>query len=86
MEIKAFEDMGYQDNEICIDDISVTYVQTSDCTEEEEGTQTITISSRNSGAGRFINIKTGLEGWSIENIEDLIQILNDFKQRALLNE
>ena len=85
MEIKSFENMEYRDNEICIDDTSINYVQTNDCT-EEEGAQTITISSRNNGVRRFVNIKTGPEGWSINDVDDLIQIINDFKQRALLNE
>jgi len=85
MEIKSFENMEYRDDEICIDDVSISYVQASDCT-EEEGAQEMTISSRNNGVGRFINIKTGPEGWSINKIDDLVQIINDFKQRALLNE
>ena len=57
MEIIPFENMKYQENEICIDDTSIDYVQSNDCTEEDGGTQSITISSRNNGISRFINIK-----------------------------
>lgn len=76
--------MSYKDGEIAIDDISVTYIQQNDCT-EEEGTQVITISTRNNGVARFINIKTPeKEGWSISDIEELKFLVNDFKKRANL--
>ena len=80
--IIPIEHMHYGDYEIAIDDCSVTYVQTSDCTEEEGGVQTITISSRNNGIARFLNIKTGPEGWSISDSEELELIIKDFEKRC----
>ncbi len=71
---------NYEDGQIGIDDISVQYVQTGDCTENEDNVQTITISTRNNGVGRFLNIKT--DGWSFDSIEELEEIINDFKKRA----
>ena len=81
--ITPFEEMdfsGENANDIYVDDVSVTYCQSSDCTEDEEDVQTITISSRNNGMGRFINLKT--ENWSIDGIEELEKILKDFCNRA----
>ena len=80
--IVPIEKMSYKDGEIAIGDVSITYVQQSDCT-EEDGTQVITISTRNNGIARFINIKTPeTEGWSVDGIEDLQFLINDFKKRA----
>ena len=71
----------YESQQIGIDEVSIQYVQSNDCT-EEEGAQTITVSTRNNGVNRFINIKTGEEGFSIDNLEELVEIINDFKNRS----
>jgi hypothetical protein len=83
--ILPIENMSYKSSEIAVDDVSVTYVQTNDCT-EDDGAQSITLSTRNNGVARFLNIKTEREGWSFENIEDLEILIEDFKRRALLND
>lgn len=80
MEIKAYEDFKFEDGHIGIDDVSITYLQNSDCTEEDENVQSITISTRNNGVGRFINIKT--ENWSFDDVDELIKLIEDFKKRA----
>ena len=72
-----------KDNEILLDEISCTYVQEPDCTESrDDEPQSITLSSRDGGGGKFIHIKT--DGWSIcgDNLEeDLIPLIKDFKHR-----
>lgn len=78
--IKNYEDFKFEDGHIGIDDVSITYLQNSDCTEEDENVQSITISTRNNGVGRFINIKT--ENWSFDDINELEELIKDFKQRA----
>lgn len=75
---------GYpEDNEVLLDEISCTYIQNPDCTEDRDGDpQEITLSSRDGGGGKFIHIKT--TGWSIcgDNLEgDLIPLIKDFKKR-----
>lgn len=75
---------GYpEDNQILLDEITCTYIQEPDCTEDREGEpQSITLSSRDGGGGKFIHIKTN--GWSIsgDNLEDdLIPLIKDFKHR-----
>lgn len=75
---------NYEDGQIGIDDVSVQYVQNGDCTEDRDAVQTITISTRNNGVGRFLSIKT--DGWSFDNIDELIEIIDDFKKRALCSD
>ena len=78
--ILPYEDFKYEDFEVGIDDVTINYVQKEDCTESEEEPQVLTLSTRNNGVGRFINIKTN--NWSIENGETLLQIIKDFEIRA----
>ena len=80
MEIKSYEKFKFEDGHIGIDDISITYLQNGDCTEGDENVQSITISTRNNGVGRFVNIKT--ENWSINDVDELAKLIKDFKKRA----
>ena len=75
----------YEDDNVFVDDVTITYCQSTDCSGDdgEETVQEITVSSRNNGCARFINLKT--DSWSISDIEDLMEIIEDFKKRALLN-
>lgn len=82
MEIKAYENFGFEDELVGIDDVSITYLQNSDCSGEDgkDNVQSITISTRNNGMARFINIKT--DSWSISDTGELTKLIEDFKQRA----
>jgi len=72
-----------KENQILLDEITCTYIQEPDCIEDRDGDfQSITLSSRDGGSGKFIHIKT--DGWSIsgDNLEeDLIPLIKDFKHR-----
>ena len=80
---KIITDGWPKDNEILLDEISCIYIQEPDCTEDREGEpQSITLSSRDGGGGKFIHIKTN--GWSIcgDNLgDDLVPLIKDFKHR-----
>ena len=82
--IVSFENNKYEDDEIYIDDVSITYGQVSDNSgkDEKETVQEITISTRNNGLARYINIKT--DSWSFVDINELKKIIDDFEKRALL--
>lgn len=82
--IVPFEEMNYGDYEVCIDEVSITYIQTGDCTEDRDACQELTLTARNNGVGRFVNIKTGENGWSINETSDLASIIRDFKKRAFI--
>ena len=70
-----------EDGEVFIEEASITYYQNPDCTEDADkvGYQGITISTRDNGVANFLHIKT--DGWSIDGIEDLKALINDFKKR-----
>ena len=82
--IVSFENNKYEDDEIYIDDVSITYGQVSDNSgkDEKETVQEITISTRNNGVARYMNIKT--DSWSFVDINEIKKIIDDFEKRALL--
>lgn len=82
--IIPFEKMQYEDAQIAVDEVQVTYEQRGDCTENEDEVQSITLTARNNGVGRFVNIKT--DNWSIDGPEELVMITKDFMQRAGIEE
>lgn len=70
---------------IALSKMTVEYVQDLDCCQSEhkypDGCQTLTITTDDGGGGKFLRINTGSAGWSIGNIDELVDLLNDFKQR-----
>lgn len=83
IEIKATEELSLKNNkgdyDVYVEDVSVEYGQD---TVDEEDYQILKVSTENNGVARYINIST--EKWSFSDIDDLIQILEDFKKRASL--
>lgn len=87
IEIVPWEKMDFdKDGQIAVDDISVTYIQNPDCTEDFENGefQKIVLSTRNNGVARFINMKT--ENWSVSDETDIIKLIEDFKKRAQIED
>ena len=62
--------------------MSITYLQENDCVEFDTGGQELTIETRDGGEGSFFNIKTN--GWSIDDPDQLSELINDFKSRLNL--
>ena len=82
-EIVPFEKADFKkDNQVYIDEVSVSYYQNGDCTESEDDCQKMTVTCRNNGMARFVNIKTDENGWSIESVNDIKLIVDDFCKRA----
>lgn len=71
-------------NQVLLDSITCTYIQNPDNTEsrgnDDDVCQELILSTRDGGGGKYINIKTN--SWSINNPEDFLTILNDFKNRC----
>ena len=68
--------------QVLLEEITCKYLQEADCTENRDEPQQITLSSRDGGGGKFINIQT--KSWSITGDafeRELIPIFNDFKKR-----
>lgn len=77
-----FEHPGNDGMDVAIEEVTIRYVQPMDTSgvENINDTQELVISTRDTGSGRFLNIKT--ESWSIESAEEMMNIINDFKRRA----
>lgn len=71
-------EFSYREDEIGIDDVAITYLNSGDCINDE--VQSLKVFTQNNGADRFIVLET--ERWAISDIGDLTQILIDFKERA----
>ena len=78
MEVKPIDNCDYKDDEVYIDESSITYVQNGDCSSAD--VQSITLSTDNNGSSRYIWFKT--DRWAISDIDDLIKILKDFQVRV----
>jgi hypothetical protein len=61
-----------------IEDISITYTQ--ECDESSQDWQSLKMFTNDNGSGKFIVFQT--ERWAIDSIDELIEILNDFKLKA----
>lgn len=72
------------DNQVLLDSITCTYIQNPDNTEsrgnDDDVCQELSLSTRDGGGGKYINIKTN--SWSINSPEEFLTILNDFKNRC----
>jgi hypothetical protein len=61
-----------------VEDVKVTYNQ--ECDESSQDLQSLKIFTSDNGTGKYIVFET--ERWAIDSIDELIEILNDFKTRA----
>ena len=61
-----------------IEEISITYSQ--ECDESSQDWQSIKMFTNDNGACKYIVFQT--ERWAIDNIDELVEILNDFKLKA----
>ena len=83
--IIEYENSKFDDGDIVVDDVAVTYTQNNDCT-EKEGCQVLYVEARNNGVARFIAISTDKKNWwSIDDINSLVILLEDFKHRSGLD-
>lgn len=71
------------DDDLYIDDVSVTYEQP---TPDDNDIETMKISTCNNGVARYLKIETSETGFSFTDIDELVSIINDFKKRALVHE
>jgi hypothetical protein len=70
----------YSEDVILLDEVSITYIQEPDCTEDKDSDyQKLTISTRDNGVAKFLNIKT--DNWSIDSTQDLVGVIEDFCKR-----
>jgi hypothetical protein len=61
-----------------IEEISITYSQ--ECDESSNDIQELKMFTNDNGACKYIVFQT--QRWAIDNIDELVEILNDFKLKA----
>jgi hypothetical protein len=70
----------YPDHEeIVISDIQAIYVQKSDSNDDDDKFQELKINTQDAGGGNYFAIET--KRWSFDNVDGLIEVLKDFKNR-----
>lgn len=75
---------GLEDNQINIDEFSITYTQPADCNDDRDNIQAITISAVNNGMGGdgwYYNIEIKEGHWSIGSSNELVKLIEDFNKR-----
>ena len=65
--------------EILRTEFKLTFAQDNDDCESDDDGQFLTIRTENAGGGDFFIIKT--KRWAINNIDEMIEILNQFKEK-----
>lgn len=63
-----------------VEEVSVTYIQDRDSCDKGNSYQELKVFTDDAGYGKYIVFET--ERWAIDSIDELIEILNDFKTRA----
>ena len=61
-----------------VEEMSITYSQ--ECDKSSTDWQSLKVFTNDNGAGKFIVFET--KRWAIDNIDELIETLNDFKLKA----
>ena len=63
-----------------VEEVSVTYIQDRDSCDKGSSFQELKVFTDDAGNGKYIVFET--ERWAIDSIDEVIEILNDFKTRA----
>lgn len=72
----------FSPEKVGVTNINVTYCQEGDTC--DNNVQNLEVWTDDGGGGPFFIIKT--ERWAFDNIDDLINVLNDFKKRINIKE
>lgn len=78
---------NYNDNNVKVEKVSVTYYQPGDCCQSEDEYQYITLTTEDGGGGPFIRISIPDNGiWSITDETELVKLIKDFQTRVNYDE
>lgn len=66
--------------DVVISRLSITYSQESDCCDDSQMGQELTITTETSDMTDFFYL-INTERWAIDDVDDLVDILIDFKKR-----
>ena len=71
--------------EVALSKLTAEYTQDLDNCQSSfevgEDLQTLTIETDDAGEGKFFRMKIGSSGWSFDEIDEVVTVLEDFKNR-----
>lgn len=71
-----------KEGSITLDEVKVTYAQDTDCTQDNDDCQVLTLEAVDGGGGMFYRMTTNQKGWSFDKIDSLIEVLKNFKDKV----
>ena len=78
--ITDYNEFDWDGEDILLEEASIKYIQSPDCTESrDDDPHELIITTRDGGGGKFLNLKT--DNWSISGIKDLELVIDDFNKR-----
>jgi hypothetical protein len=69
-----------ENDEITLEKLNATYIQKGDCGMSGDDFNDIKISTFDGGGGIYYVLET--ERWAFNDVDELIKLLNDFKERC----
>lgn len=83
--MKIIDNWVSRDDSVALTKLTIEYTQELDCCQLEKDhpdcCQILTVTTDDGGGGKFLRINTGEAGWSISDIDELVDLLSDFKRR-----
>lgn len=70
---------NFKEDSITLEEVKVTYTQDTDCTQDNDDCQVLTLEAVDGGGGMFYRMTTNQKGWSFDKIDSLIEVLKNFK-------
>lgn len=68
-----------KEDSITLEEVKVTYTQDTDCMQDNDDCQVLTLEAVDGGGGMFYRMTTNQKGWSFDKIDSLIEVLKNFK-------
>lgn len=70
------------EDSITLEGVKVTYTQDTDCMQDNDDDQVLTLEAVDGGGGMFYRMTTNQKGWSFDKIDSLIEVLKNFKDKV----
>ena len=73
---------NFKEDSITLEEVKVTYTQDTDCMQDNDDCQVLTLEAVDGGGGMFYRMTTNQKGWSFDKIDSLIEVLKNFKDKV----
>ena len=73
---------NFKEDSITLEEVKATYTQDTDCMQDNDDRQVLTLETVDGGGGMFYRMTTNQKGWSFDKIDSLIEVLKNFKDKV----